>query len=567
MANKKYRIDGKIYIANSPEEAYAMADAANAPPEPEKPLGEQVVRGSADYLNSFLSRSNSTGRKAVNLALPKSMEPSWATDDAIKAHREKTKPTTFAGKFGEFGSDTAVGTLMGAGPEIGMAKAGATLFPRVAASKGLLAGFSRGAGRVAANATSGGLQGALLASPEERGAGAAVGATIAGILGTTAEAGRGLARLLGKNRVDPLAAKVLAQLRSVDPDAEIPNSHLLKPGFTRSIYEGVVANAPLSGGKMRRQHADAVGTGYRTLAAEVMPVGTPLDTVYPKGGSMHDAMDNLNFESGSGGAYDRALGRFNQEMFDTSGFQLPQGVTEGLDKLQIPSTISNDMTGQQLITLRDDLQRVRDVVVAKNAAGDEKLGRNLAKPYDDAREEIQEIMKRKFTTTNAQGNPELDPQMADYLDDLKNYKEYDTLKSAVKQTSTGEPGFGAVAMAAQRKSPEAGARGQAGPLQTQGNDLAEVLGDFPSKQGIFQMGASQGITEGATKAVIPGAGDSGGLAKAAALLANPVLGWQPVQNKVAYGLSSARAAENFFKKHPQFGRFVQSGAISLTTGD
>jgi len=360
---------------------------------------------------------------------------------------------------------------------------------------------------------------------------------------------------------------VLAQLRSVDPDATLPNSHLLKPGFWRSVYEGVVSNAPLSGGNMRKQHADAVNTGYRALTAETMPVGTPLDTVFPRGGSMHDAMDNLNFESGSGGAYDRALGRFKQEMFDTSGFQIPQGVQEGLDAMQVPSTISNDMTGEQLITLRDDIQRIRDKIVRDKAGGDEKLARNLVKAYDDAREEILDIMKRKFTTTNAQGNPQVDQRMIDYLDDLKNYKQYDTLKSAAKQTSTGEPGFGAVAMAAQRKDPEAGVRGQAGPLQTMGNDFAEVLGDFPSKQGIFQMGAAQGMTEGATKAVIPGAGSGNKLTKALALVANPVLGLNPVQKRVAEGVTSARVMSDFFEKYPMFGRFVRSGAVSLAQED
>lgn len=566
MATKKYRIDGVIYEAESPEEAYAMADAAKAPvsaPEPEHPISTRVVQGSADFLNSFLSRTGSTGRKAVNLALPKSLEPKWATDEAIKAHSEATKPKNAAENFGSFASDWAVGTGIGAGPEIGLAKAGAYLFPKASTAVGPLWGALRGAGRVAANATSGGLQGALLASPEERLQGAAVGFGIGGALGTAGEAGRFGLRLAGKNRMSPEGARVLKELRTVDPEVEPLMSHFGKPGILRSINEGAVANAPGSGGLYRAKHQDLVNTGYRRIVAEIMPVNTPLDTVFPRGGTVHDAMAHLDSTVGSGGAWDRALSKYNQEVFDASHFQLPQAVQEGLDALHLPSTISNDMTGQQLITLRDDIQRVRDGIVAKKALGDEKLGRAIAKPYDDARNEILELMKRKYMGPNNQPLQ----GMQDYLDDLKNFKNYDTFKSAVAQTSTGEPGFGAIAMSAQRKSPELGVKGQAGPLQTLGNDFASTLGDFPSKQGIFQMAAAQGSTAKVAGGVIPGQGSGGAPAQVAAFVANPLLGTKWAQRKQLEGFSSARSLENFFAKYPSFGRFIRSGAISLTQED
>lgn len=554
----KYKLGGQIYEAESEAEARRMhaefKTAASAPPpveEPKHPIGTAVVRNSADFLNSFIDRSKTTGRKAVNLALPKSLEPKWATDEAIKADEKATAPQTGAGKFGSFASDWAGGTFLGAGPELGMAKVGMAALPRAGA-------LLQGAGRVAANATAGGLQGALLASPDERGTGAAVGAVSSGVLGTAGELGRSGLRVLGKNRTAPEAAKVLTELKSVDPDAFIPASHSLKPGLLRSIYEGVVSNAPGSGGKFRKQHADAVQAGYRRLINEAMPVGTPLDTVMPKGGTVHEAMFQLNPKSGSGGAWDRALGKYNQELFDASNFQLPQHVQEGLDALHLPSSISDDMTGQQLITMRDDLQRVRDQIVAKKAGGDEKLGRQLVKSYDDAREEILEIMKRKYLDPNGQPLP----GMSDYLDDLKNYKNYDTLRTAVGATSTGEPGFGSIAMAAQRKSPEAGVMGQAGPLQTLGNDFSATLGDFPSKQGVFQMAAAQGSSAGVANALLPGKGSGGMLPQALAFAANPVLGTKTVQKGILEGSSTARRMEAFLKKYPQFGRAVRSGAIS-----
>lgn len=545
----KYRIGDVYYTAASPEEAYAKADNDKK----NHPIATAVVGNSAGFLQNFVDQTKSTGRKVANLALPKSMEPSWATDEAIKAN--EPHPVTAAGKFGSFGSDWAVGNAL-ALPEAGLARVGVAALPRAGA-------LLKGAGRVAANIGSGALQGAVLASPEERGAGAAVGAGLSGILGTVGEVGRGVLGVLGKNRIDPAAARVLAELRSVDPEANIPASHSLKPGLLRSIYEGVVANAPGSGGKFRQQHADAVNAGYRRIVAEIMPVNTPLDTVYPKGGTVHDAMANLNPKSGSGGAWDRALGKYKQELFDTSHLQLPQHVTEGLDALHLPSTISNDMTGEQIITMRDDLQRVRDQILAKKAGGDEKLGRQLVKSYDEARDELLDAMKRKYSNQNGQPLP----GMSDYLDDLKNYKQYDTFKGAVGQTSTGEPGFGSIAMAAQRKSPEAGIMGQAGPLQTLGNDFGATLGDFPSKQGVFQMAAAQGSTAGVANAVLPGKGQGGVLPQALAFAANPVMASQRVQNKVVNGFSSAKAMDEFFKKYPSFGRFVRSGAISAAQGE
>ena len=231
---------------------------------------ERFARGAA-------AGAGNLGRNVANVALPRSLEPQWATREGIQRAQALQEPLmqTGAGKAGRFAGEVLatapVGGLVGMGAKAAL-----------------------GAGRLAALAAGGAGQGAaegfLTSGPGDRLGGAAVGAAGGAILpGVVGKLGRVAAR-----GVDPSAAAKQLMRQGVDLTpgqmnptgamAQLESAAQSLPGVGPAIqgarqqaqdqWAGVARRQGLAPGATDARDLDAVYTGYEQ--AYDVPKGYPV---------------------------------------------------------------------------------------------------------------------------------------------------------------------------------------------------------------------------------------------------------------------------------------------------
>jgi len=459
--------------------------------------------------------------------------------------------------LGAFGADAAITAPIGGLAEMAVGKGAAAALP--AAGKWLTR-----AGRVARAGTGGAVQGALLAPQGQEVGGAAGMGALSSALSMAGSAGRGAAGLLAKNRMSPEATTALKHLREVDTEALIPASHALKPGLLKSLYGGIVANVPTSGGILRDQLAAAEKAGMRSMVDDATPGITPIEHVFPKEGNLGKALEALDSKTPSG-AWHKSLSKYNQIRFDTQGLHIPESIESHLGEYGLPP-LGPQATGEQLTHYRDAIQRASEQVL-KKTGGDKILSAKLLQPYEKARDDILATMRRRYTKSDGS----VANHFKQYEEDLGTFKNYSILNDAAQQTTAANPGFKAVAMESVRRDPHAGAMLKGGPMQEKGNLFGDVLEPFPSKQGVFQMGAATGASSGATGLLLKALGMAGTAANMAALgipLAVAKKAASPeFQKALLEGGAKSKAAVKFIDDHPTLARALRQFTVANVGGE
>jgi hypothetical protein len=185
---QKYRIDGRIYNAKTPEAAYALHDNYKAGGEVD---GTEGMSAFDMLMAGAGSGMVNVGRQLGNMVGLDSVFGLDTTDEAIARQKETDKALldTGWGTGGRILGEMAVTAPIGVG-------AGA-LAGRA------LPGALRGIGALA---TEGAVEGAILGGPGERGTGAALGAGFGGGLGLAGAAG---GKMIRGMRVDPKSQRLL----------------------------------------------------------------------------------------------------------------------------------------------------------------------------------------------------------------------------------------------------------------------------------------------------------------------------------------------------------------------
>ena len=219
---------------------------ADYDPTQDMSTGERFLAGIGQGMADF-------GRRAVNTMLPKSLEPEWASDEAIaEAERlDKALLDTGAGMAGSLVGATAATAPVG-GVVGGALKAGSRALP--AASRvgtALTKTPVRGAAEGAA-------VGALASDPGDTGVGAGTGAALGGAIPVV---GHALGRSMrGFVKMKPEAMALQAQ------GIDVPIGLGAEKGLTRTLYRDFLPAIP--GGKQLLRQSDEVFDQWRRLVHE-----------------------------------------------------------------------------------------------------------------------------------------------------------------------------------------------------------------------------------------------------------------------------------------------------------
>lgn len=476
----KYRINGVVYEAASPDEAYAQAASGSTGGDPErakrmaaferqKAAGEFDTKYSAasdSGLENFLAGAGSglvgVGRRAANLALPRALEPEWATEEAIKGQKATDQDLMgtgagMAGKMvGEIAATLPVGGALGAG---GKVLAASRSVPLARAGVALSRPTGYGA-RAAVAGLEGAGQAALTSEPgsgvKETLTGGGLGAGM-GVLGkAVGAAGRAL------------RPSITDEARTVMKEADtfIPASQALPEGsIGKQAYEGLLANLPGSGGKIRAQRTAAVDDVRRTLTEEAMPRGANPVGAFQSGDRMKDVVSELK------GYWDEAYDDIYKQTIP--GVSIPQELADVIQSRAGTSIkVGGNLTGREAL----DLQQAIQQVINETPRGPlEKAARGR---LIQAKNQLDSHIKSSLPS----------PLRRKLVSNAERYKTYLGIKNAANKSIGGEFTLKQAARELGRK----GSREENFAL-----DAATALKDFPSRQGIFQTLAATGALGGA----------------------------------------------------------------------
>lgn len=197
---QKYEIEGVIYEANSPDEAYAMADAADKP-------------NVTDSMNAFELGLAGIGRGMHNLYQQGGNVLGLIPDSELEesARLDKALLDTTSGAIGSFVGETVSALPVGLGAGAAVSKGLGGVMPRLAPYLGFGA--------------EGAAEGALLAGPDNRLEGAAIGSAISGGLG-------GLGRVISGGATPTQSAQ-----RLLDEGVDLTPGQMNPGGMMSAIEE------------------------------------------------------------------------------------------------------------------------------------------------------------------------------------------------------------------------------------------------------------------------------------------------------------------------------------------
>lgn len=446
------------------------------------------------------------GRRAVNLALPRSLEPEWATEEAIKEQRrmDEDLTSTTPGSLGKMAGEIAVtlpvgGAIGAAGKGLSsaralpsLARAGQALStPTGYGARAAVAGLE-GAGQAALTSEPGtGLKETLIGGGLGAGMGAAgklVGATARKLRPEITEDARSLMAARAKEITDNLAAQGITDPKAVNEALKkggifVPASQALPEGsIGRQLNEGLIANLPGSGGVIRGQRNKAVETVRQDIVEKAVPEGFPPETIIDTGDKMSDALPKL------AAAWDSAYDDVYQQMIP--------GVQINPELSMLIRKSSADINGKPRIKTQGDLtgREALDLSQAIQQVINEMPRGALNKA---ARADLQ--AQRKALEDHIVNS--LPPDIADkFVKNRESYKNFLAVKDAAKKAVGSEFSLRQAERSLAKKGGSAQGTAQLG---------AQVLRDFPSRQGIFQTLASTGAVAGGAGAAgfFAGGGD------------------------------------------------------------
>lgn len=198
------------------------------------------------------------GRKVTNLVLPKSLEPSWATDEAIAADEKTAKPllNTTAGKVGSIGAQVLATAPVG-GAVGGATKAGVPLLLKTGRPAGALI-------KTLAGALEGGTEGLMMSRPGERLHGSVLGMGVGGgVTGT----GQLLRKTFGTGwvKMNPEAQ------RAIERGHFIPIGLGAEKGTARRLYRDWLPALPGAYKASLRQSKEAFDEWRHRVVKDTIP--------------------------------------------------------------------------------------------------------------------------------------------------------------------------------------------------------------------------------------------------------------------------------------------------------
>lgn len=412
---------------------------------------------------------SNVGRNAVNM-LPYGDNIDGFSDEDLAGKKELDSDLldTGAGQAGNF-----VGELAATAPLGGIGTLGAKGAAAVGA-KGLAKAAGSTAGRVI---TEGAATGALLADPGERLGGAATAGAF------SAGAG-GVGKVLKKVMTKPWVSKTAAatDLEGMTGKS-IPLSQSAEPGVVKQIYEGIVANMPGSSQKLRGQYDHALQDFREYIVEEASPPG--VDRVIGLGDNMQDAM-----------------GKLREKWDDVYNFSFKEAPVVLFDDVFTPPKIWNKLkpkgapdlkpgqqvTGQHLLTLKDDLQNVINDIPRT----DHRMSDQLIK----FKNSINGVLKENFNPSG-KGKGGWADEFKRFEELTPSYTKYLDLKSAAKKAENLASEFTPKQLlkATSARAGKEGLEG-GGALNKEAAAAVKALEPFSSKAGIFQTTAALGLASG-----------------------------------------------------------------------
>lgn len=252
-----YRIKGELLEAETPEEAkskYLVATQGTV---------ERFAKGAGHGMANL-------GRNVANMALPESLEPKWASRNAIMEAKQRNAPLlgTPAGKVGAFAGEMAASMPLGGAVGKAVGSGAQMLGTRALASLG-----ARRALAATSGAAAGAIEGAAAAGPEQRWSGALMGGALGGI------APEALRKLGSPVEVTPAARRLMDEGVDLTPGQ-------MNPGGVSGGLEGVISWLPMIKDAREAAALQSVRRALRKGAAPGAPIrqiaGKELDKMEPQ---------------------------------------------------------------------------------------------------------------------------------------------------------------------------------------------------------------------------------------------------------------------------------------------
>lgn len=317
--------------------------------------------------------------------------------------------------------------------------------------------------------------GALTAGPGNRLEGAAKGAAISG---TMSLGGKVLKRAVMKPWVTKTADAVALENMT---GHYVPLSQAAEPGVWKQIYEGLVANIPGAGGKLRGQYDKALQDFREFVVEEASPPGA---NRIPTVGShdMQKIMGDLK------AAWDNKYASFTINQYPIKyDVGTPRGLYRRLPSAGVPVPKKGDVVmAKDLMDLRQTVQDIIDELPAK-----ERVLKAQLTAYKD---DLWKNIKSDIDPTG-RGKTPGGKELKEYESLAPYYRKFKDVEAAAQKALNKSSEFSPEQLAkasAERAGPTGVAGG--GALADEARIASGALKPFPSRQGVFQTAAAMGMT-------------------------------------------------------------------------
>lgn len=423
------------------------------------------------------------GRGVVNIGRNIANITGFKSDEEMEQHKidDAALMDTKAGMAGSLvGEITA--TLPAAGVAGTVVKGASSLSKAARAPQILTKAL---ASTPATMAVDGAIVGSLVADPNERGEGATEGALLSGSIGT---AGKLFKKSLGKRWI-PKSKEAMRTERMIGQD--IPLSQSGK-GTGKLVYSGIVANMPGSARSIRNQHKRALENWREFVVEEALPPGS--DRVFRVGDDTQKVLGKL-MQKWDTAFDDLPFKELDMKLSMSDTWRVPNFWDELKPRGAQSLNNVNEMTGQQLLTLKRDITNVMGSLDQK----DWRVLSELSKFSD----EIDNVIRMNVNPTG-KASGELAKSWNKYENLLDSYHKYQDVVVSASRSLDDASRFKPKTLlkATNERVGKKGIAGE-GPFNDIAKNATEAMEEFPSREGIFQLAAATGFGSGLMG--IPGA--------------------------------------------------------------
>jgi hypothetical protein len=430
-----------------------------------------------------------TWDRVGNLVLPKALglESGRYTEDAIKERKrlEADLTSTGAGMAGKVVGEIAATAPIGLAAR-GLVSGGSAALnaSRAASSPSVAQGVGRG-GRILAAALEGAGSGAATSDVGEGWKSAGIGGAAGGLMSGAVEGISSLRPKISDEAADLMRSTNLARedylarnpgVKGLDKSLakmHIPASQALpEDALLRQGYEGIVANLPGGGQKLRGQYTEAVQGARGRLLDQALPEGVEVNSIIEKGTPMKEALVEAK------DLWEKAFKDVNDSTL--TGFNVPQDIADAIkaragSSIVIP-TAGTPIKGRDLMDFQQAVNQLASETPGGRLESAAKLRlRGIAKGIDS----------KVGTELSGQLNATGEDIGANFLKNKGRWKNWSALTSTANKAVGKEFGFRQLALSAGKK----GAEG----LEDSAIQATKALAPFKSRQGIFQTAAAVGL--------------------------------------------------------------------------